>query len=130
MRGSAPSMKVIRPQSAAEAVSLYAQHPKAAPLAGGTDFMVLWNLGERNGRQILDLSAIPEWRGIHKTATGLRIGALATHAEIRDHAQVKKHLPLLAQACAVVGAAQIQNRGTLGGNIANASPAGDTFPAL
>lgn len=130
MRGAPPGMKVLRPRSAAEAVSLYARAPQAVPLAGGTDFMVLWNMGERNGRRILDLSAVPQWRGIRKTPAGLRIGALATHADIRDHAQVRAQLPLLAQACAAVGAAQIQNRGTIGGNIANASPAGDTFPAL
>ena len=130
MRGSPGSMTVLRPRSAAEAVILCAKHPGCLPLAGGTDLMVLWNMGELNGRRVLDLSGVAEWRAVRKTAAGLRVGALATHAELRDDAFVRREFPLLAQAAAAVGAAQIQNRGTLGGNIANASPAGDTFPAL
>ena len=130
MRGAPRSMTVLRPRDAAEAVSLFAAHPAARPLAGGTDYMVLWNMGDANGQSILDLSGVKEWRAIRKTVTGLSIGALATHAELRDDPAVKREFPLLAQAAAVVGAEQIQNRGTLGGNIANASPAGDTFPAL
>jgi carbon-monoxide dehydrogenase medium subunit len=123
-------MRVLRPESADEAVSLFAENPSARPLAGGTDFMVLWNMGEANRQTILDLSGVREWRSIRKTAAGLSIGALVTHAELRDDPVVRREFPLLAQAAAVVGAEQIQNRGTLGGNIANASPAADTFPAL
>jgi len=130
MRGSPRSMTVLRPRDAAEAVSLCAEHPSARPLAGGTDYMVLWNMGGLNGQSVLDLSGVQGWRGIRKTVTGLSIGALATHAELRDDPAVRREFPLLAQAASVVGAEQIQNRGTLGGNIANASPAGDTFPAL
>jgi len=123
-------MSVLRPESAGEAVSLFAKNLAARPLAGGTDYMVLWNMGEANGQSILDLSGVREWRTIRKTAAGLSIGALVTHAELRDDPAVRREFPLLAQAAAVVGAEQIQNRGTLGGNIANASPAADTFPAL
>ena len=130
MRGAPLSMTVLRPQSAEEAVSLFADNPSAKPLAGGTDYMVLWNMGGANGQCLLDLSGVKEWRTIRKTAAGLSIGALVTHAELRDDPVVRREFPLLAQAAAMVGAEQIQNRGTLGGNIANASPAGDTFPAL
>ena len=130
MRGSPASMRVLRPRSAGEAVSLLHQNPSARPFAGGTDFMVPWNAGELNGQSILDLSGVREWRGIHAHKAGLSIGALVTHAELRDSAAVRRVALVLAQAAAAVGAEQIQNRGTIGGNIANASPAGDTFPAL
>jgi len=123
-------MKVLRPAAAAEAVRLYAGNPDALLLAGGTDIMVAWNAGRLNGRTVIDLSRLKEWRSIEATAEGVRIGPLATHAEIESHPVILERLPLLAQACSRVGAVQIRNRGTLGGNIANASPAGDSFPAL
>ncbi|HAM34611.1 MAG TPA: hypothetical protein DEB40_03110 [Elusimicrobia bacterium] len=130
MRGLPGTMRVFRPETAAEAVATLSQHPQAIPLAGGTDLMVLWNMGNLNERSILDVSGISEWRSIQKTAAGLSVGALVTHAHIQDDPVLCREFPLLARAAAVVGATQIQNRGTLGGNIANASPAADTFPAL
>ncbi len=130
MRGDAKSMAVLSPRSAREALASYAKAPSALPLAGGTDVMVGWNVGLLNGRTILDLSRVAEWRKIKVSASGVEIGALVTHAAIQKHPVLAKRFPLLAAACATVGAAQIQNRGTLGGNIANASPAGDTFPPL
>jgi xanthine dehydrogenase small subunit len=130
MRGAPETMTVLRPRSAKDAVKLYAQEPRAMPLAGGTDFMVLWNVGLLNGRTILDLSGVADWARIAATAKSVRIGALSTHAQIQRHPAIRREFPLLVQACATIGAVQIQNRGTLGGNIANASPAGDTFPAL
>ena len=130
MRGDAGSMKVLVPESAAEALKLYAREPKAMPLAGGTDVMVSWNLGLLDGRTVLDLSRVKEWSRVRKTSAGLELGALATHAEIQRDDTARERFPLLVRACATVGAAQIQNRGTIGGNLANASPAGDTFPPL
>ena len=130
MRGAPDTMEVLRPRTPAEAVRLYGRHPEAMPLAGGTDFMVGWNAGLLNRRTVLDLSPLRAWKGIRRTRTGLVIGALATHARIRDDVRVRAAFPLLAEAASVVGAAAIQNRGTLGGNIANASPAGDSFPPL
>lgn len=130
MRGDAKSMTVLSPRTAAEAVKAYAKSPAALPLAGGTDLMVGWNMGQLNGRSVLDLSRVAEWKKINVVADGVDIGSLVTHAQIQAHPILKKRFPLLTAACATVGAAQIQNRGTLGGNIANASPAGDTFPAL
>ncbi len=130
MRGDAKSMTVLSPRSAAEAVKTYAKVPTALPLAGGTDLMVGWNLGQLNGRAVLDLSRVAEWRRIKVVGDGVDLGSLVTHAQIQAHPVLRKRFPLLVAACATVGAAQIQNRGTIGGNIANASPAGDTFPAL
>ncbi len=123
-------MSVLRPRSAAEALRLYGRNPGAVPLAGATDFMVGWNAGQANGRTILDLAAVASWAQIRATRSALSIGALATHTQIQRDRHVRRHLPLLVEACATVGGLQIQNRGTLGGNIANASPAGDSFPPL
>jgi len=130
MRGTPDSMTVLRPRSPREALRLYQATPDALPLAGGTDMMVAWNLGALDGRRVLDLSALEAWRAIGTKNGMVRIGALATHAAIRDHRAIRRDFPLLAQSAATVGGVQIQNRGTLGGNLANASPAGDTFPAL
>lgn len=130
MRGSAPGMGFLRPRTPEEALALYAERPDAVPLAGGTDFMVSWNMGLANGKTVLDLSALAPWARVRETARSLWIGALATHARLKRDPAVRRRFPLLAQACATVGGEQIQNRGTLGGNLANASPAGDTFPAL
>lgn len=130
MRGSPFGMTVMRPESAEEAMALFADDPHALPLAGGTDLMVLWNMGLLNNRVIIDLSALHEWARVKKAKGVWRLGALVTHSQVQETAALRRELPLLAQACATVGAAAIQNRGTLGGNIANASPAGDTFPAL
>ncbi len=130
MRGDAKSMTVLSPRSAAEAVKTYAKLPAAIPVAGGTDMMVGWNMGLLNGRAVLDLSRVAEWKKITVVSDGVDLGSLVTHAQIQAHPTLRKRFPLLVAACATVGAAQIQNRGTIGGNIANASPAGDTFPAL
>lgn len=123
-------MKVLRPRSRAEALRALARCPEAVPLAGGTDFMVAWNMGLRDGRTILDLSGLKGWAKIRKVQKTWHIGAMATHAQIREHPAISKNFALLSASCATVGGEQIQNRGTLGGNIANASPAGDTFPPL
>lgn len=130
MRGAPSTMKVLAPKSVEEALRLYARQPRAVPLAGGTDFMVVWNTGTANGRTVIDLSRLREWSGIKVSKDKVVIGALTPHAVIRDHADIQAKLPLLSQACATVGGLQIQNRGTIGGNLANASPAGDTFPPL
>ncbi|MBI4057489.1 MAG: xanthine dehydrogenase family protein subunit M [Elusimicrobia bacterium] len=123
-------MNVLRPRNAPEALRAFSKNPKLTPLAGGTDFMVAWNAGQLQNRVVLDLSRLKEWKKIQKTKEGIRIGSLVTHRRIQEHPVVRSMFPLLVRACAEVGGWQIQNRGTLGGNIANASPAGDTFPPL
>lgn len=130
MRGAAATMALLRPRGAEEALSLFARTPEAVPLAGGTDFMVGWNAGEANHKTILDLSGVAEWTRIRATQDALVIGSLVTHTRVREDAVARKRFPLLVEACATVGGLQIQNRGTLAGNVANASPAGDTFPPL
>ena len=130
MRGDARSMTWISARTPAQAVRALAADPKALAFAGGTDLMVAWNMGLLNGRAVVDLSRLTPWREIRADKEGLTIGSLCTHTEIQSHPTVRARCALLAAACATVGAAQIQNRGTLGGNLANASPAGDTFPAL
>lgn len=130
MRGSAETMKVLRPRRSGQALKSFADLPSALPIAGGTDLMVAWNLGALNGRTVLDLSALDGWRRIEVQGGLVGIGALVTHTAIQHHAAIRRRLPLLVESCATIGGVQIQNRGTIGGNIANASPAGDTFPAL
>ncbi|MCC6651505.1 MAG: FAD binding domain-containing protein [Candidatus Eisenbacteria bacterium] len=102
---------------------------RLTPLAGGTDLFVYLNAGTHRGTRFLDLSPLAELRGIKATRTGIRIGALETFDRIARHPKMGGW-PLLVQAARCVGAAQIQNRGTIGGNIANASPAGDSLPVL
>ena len=101
------------------------------PLAGGTDLMVQMTgeIGEPPDR-ILDIWRLDELRGISVEADALVIGALSTYTEIRRSPLVAEFVPALADAAATIGAAQIQNRGTIGGNAVNASPAGDTLPVL
>ena len=101
------------------------------PLAGGTDLMVQMTgeIGEPPAR-ILDVWGLDELRGIEIEGGMLSIGALTTYTELRRAPDVAEVLPALAAAAATIGAAQIQNRGTIGGNVINASPAGDTLPVL
>jgi CO/xanthine dehydrogenase FAD-binding subunit len=105
--------------------------PPWRPLAGGTDLMVqvTGDIGELPER-ILDIWALDELRGIGIEADALVIGALTTYTELRRSPIVAEFEPALVEAAATIGAAQIQNRGTLGGNVINASPAGDTLPVL
>ncbi len=101
------------------------------PIAGGTDLMVALT-GELGPppASVVDLWAIDDLRGIAIDGGSLALGALTTYTDIRRSALCREHVPALVDAAATIGAAQIQNRGTLGGNIANASPAGDTLPVL
>jgi len=130
VRGDAQTAMLLRPRSPREALRLLAEHEDALPIAGGTDLMVSWNAGALAGRTFLDVSLLRDWARIRKADDAVLVGALASHTDLLRHPLVRRRLPLLAEACATVGGIQIQNRGTLGGNIANASPAGDTFPPL
>ena len=107
-----------------------AESPTARPIAGGTDLMVALTgeLGEPPARTV-DLWRLDELREITADGKELTLGALTTYTQIRGSALCREHLPGLVEAAATIGAVQIQNRGTLGGNVANASPAGDTLRA-
>ncbi len=100
------------------------------PLAGGTDVMVLLSAGKLQPRRWVDLSAVPELRGIEVRHDAVVLGALTTYTDVRRQPVVAGAFPMLAQAASETGGLAIQNRGTLGGNIANASPAADSPPAL
>ncbi len=100
------------------------------PLAGCTDVYVNLNFGTLPRKRFLNLWPLDELRKIEMRGGLLSIGALATYSRMIRSALVRRRLPILAAASREVGGAQIQNRGTLGGNIANASPAGDTLPVL
>jgi CO/xanthine dehydrogenase FAD-binding subunit len=121
---------VTSPRELAEAYAILAEGP-ARPIAGGTDLMVALTgeLGEPPDR-ILDLWRLDDLRGIALEGDAISLGALTTYTEIRRSAVCREHLPVLVEAAATIGAAQIQNRGTIGGNVVNASPAGDTLPVL
>ncbi len=121
---------VTSPHNLADAYVLLSEGP-ITPIAGGTDLMVALTgeLGEPPER-MLDLWHLDELRGIALDGDGVVLGALTTYTEIRRSALCREHLPALVEAAATIGAAQIQNRGTIGGNAANASPAGDTLPIL
>ena len=121
---------VSSPRDLGEAYATLASAP-ARPIAGGTDLMVALTgeLGEPPDR-ILDLWHLDALRGIAIDGDTISLGALTTYTDIRRSALCREHLPVLVEAAATIGAAQIQNRGTLGGNVANASPAGDTLPVL
>jgi CO/xanthine dehydrogenase FAD-binding subunit len=121
---------VVSPRSLEEAYGLLASAPHRA-LAGGTDLLVqlTGELGPVPER-VLDLWRLDELRGIRAREGALEIGALTTHSQIRRSEACAAHAPALVAAAATIGAAQIQNRGTIGGNVMNASPAGDTLPVL
>jgi xanthine dehydrogenase small subunit len=120
-----------RPRSLDDALEILAQRPgEVHPVAGGTDLLVLAKDGHRNRGSLFDVSAVPELRGIEERGDHVWIGAAATHTEMMESAVLWRWLAALPQACAVIGGPQIRNRGTLGGNLANASPAADTIPPL
>lgn len=100
------------------------------PLAGGTDVYVGLNFGTLSAKRFLDLWPLDDLRRIRISNGALSIGALATYTDIVRSPLVRRRLPILAAAAREIGGVQIQNRGTLGGNIANGSPAGDTLPVL
>ena len=122
---------VHQPADLAGALSLRAAHPEAMPLAGGTDVMVVLEAGHIDPPAFLNLWGLAELSRIEDADDGgLWIGALCTYTQIEEDPRVSAVAPTLVEAAFTVGARQIQNRGTLGGNIANGSPAGDTLPVL
>src|SRR3989442_4659426 len=122
----------IRPRNLAHAVHIYRTTPGCRPLAGGTDLMVMLHARtlRREPEAMLDLWSLPELKGVRRAGDMVEIGAAEAYTGIIASRDVQQHLPALAAAARTIGAAQIQNRGTLGGNLANASPAGDTLPVL
>ena len=113
-----------------EAYAILHQRPAGLRvLAGGTDFMVAVNarIGLDRIGHVLDIWNVDELRGIAVAASTLRIGALTTYTALMESPEIARHLPALAAVSREVGAWAIQNRGTIGGNVCNASPAGDSL---
>ncbi len=125
-------VKFIRPKSLADAVQIYRSTPGCRPLAGGTDLMVMLHARtlRPEPQAVLDLWSLAELKGVRRVQDMVEIGAAESYTGITASRDVQQQLPALAAAARTIGAAQIQNRGTLGGNLANASPAGDTLPVL
>ena len=131
MRSYVPGYELLAPRNLADALDRMAGQPgEWKPFAGGTDLMVLLEAGKLPHRKFLSLWKLPELRGIAVTPEHVRLNALTTYSEIRRHEVLRREFPLLCQAAAETGSIATQNRGTLGGNIANASPAADSPPAL
>lgn len=121
-------MSVLRPRSLAEVIDALSGAPDAHLLAGGTDFMVEVNFGHRRPDRVVALRRVDSLRRWSRGDGAWALGALVTYRQIeRDLAA---ELPALAAAARTVGSPQIRNAGTVGGNIATASPAGDTLPLL
>ena len=121
-------MDFLRPTSLAEALAAKAAHPDAVPIAGGTDVMVELNFDHRRPASLLDLTRVGELAEWSATPTGTRLGSGVPYARIIT--ELGDQLPGLAMASRTVGSPQIRNRGTVGGNLGAASPAGDTHPVL
>jgi CO/xanthine dehydrogenase FAD-binding subunit len=119
------------PRNLSDALERMAREPGAwRPFAGGTDLMVLLEAGKLPQRRFLSIWKLPELRGIEIIPSHVTLGALTTYSEVARHEVLAREFPLLCRAAAETGSIATQNRGTLGGNIANASPAADSPPAL
>jgi CO/xanthine dehydrogenase FAD-binding subunit len=130
MRTSLTSLELVDPPTLADALALLHERSDFTPLAGCTDLYVLLNAGQLTGQHFLNLWRLDELRGITLHDGMLRFGALTTYADVIGSSAAARHLPMLVEAARQVGGVQIHNRGTLGGNLANASPAGDTLPVF
>jgi len=119
------------PTTLSDVYALLSERGRVAKIiAGGTDLMVLMNAHTLDATEFVDIWGVDELRGITDEGDVLRIGALTTYTQLIESAEVRRHAPALVTASRTIGAIQIQNRGTIGGNIANASPAGDSLPVL
>ncbi|HYL68108.1 MAG TPA: xanthine dehydrogenase family protein subunit M [Candidatus Limnocylindria bacterium] len=131
MRSYLPSYYMEAPRDLASALERMMREPGAwRPFAGGTDLMVLLEAGKLQHRRFLSIWKLRELQGIEVNADHVMIGALTTYAAVQANETLAREFPLLCRAAAETGGIATQNRGTLGGNIANASPAADSPPAL
>jgi len=122
---------VQSPATLTEAYALLSERGRSLKvIAGGTDLMVLMNAHMLDAAEFLDIWRVNELRGITDEGDALRIGALTTYTQLIRSDLIQRHVPALVAASRTIGAIQIQNRGTIGGNIVNASPAGDSLPVL
>jgi CO/xanthine dehydrogenase FAD-binding subunit len=122
-------VEVLTPRSLREALELKAERPDAVPIAGGTDVMVAVNFDRLRPAAFLNLEEVAELRGWSRRNGSVRLGARITYTELMEP-ELAEALPALAEAARTVGSPQIRNRGTVGGNLGTASPAGDALPPL
>ena len=131
MRSDPADFELIAPGTLQAVVSLLADEPgQWLPIAGGTDVMVQYAAGKLPARKLVSIWNLPELRGVEILPDEIRIGAGCTYTELREHNVIAREFPLLVSAARWTGGIANQNRGTLGGNIVNASPAADSLPAL
>ena len=131
MRAYVPSYQLTTATSLDDALALIANEPGVwRPFAGGTDLMVLLEAGKLPHRNYLNIWPLRELRGIEIDNDYITLGALTTYTDVQANAVMQREFPMLCQAASETGGLAIQNRGTLGGNIVNASPAADSPPAL
>jgi CO/xanthine dehydrogenase FAD-binding subunit len=124
-----PDVEVLTPRSLGEALRLKAERPDAVPIQGGTDVMVELNFDRARPATLLNLNEVAELRGWSRENGTFRLGAGLTFTEAMEP-PLAEALPALAEASRTVGGPQIRNRGTVGGNLGTASPAGDALPPL
>src|SRR3954447_10033577 len=122
-------MDVLTPRSLAEALRAKAERPDAVPIEGGTDVMVELNFDRRRPDALLNLNEVRELKGFSRENGSVRLGAGLTYAELMEP-PLCELLPALAEAARTVGSPQTRSRGTIGGTLGTASPAGDTLPPL
>ena len=131
MRSYVPAYQMRSPATLSEALDILAESSGAwKPFAGGTDLMVLLEAGKLAHRNYVNIWPLKELRGIAVTNEYITLGALTTYTEVQANSVLSDEFPMLCQAASETGGLAIQNRGTLGGNIVNASPAADSPPAL
>ncbi len=131
MRANPADYELIAPGNLQAVLQLLAKEPgQWLPIAGGTDVMVQYAAGKLSAGKLVSIWNLPELRGIEILPEEMRIGSGCTYTELREHDGIAREFPLLASAARWTGGIANQNRGTLGGNIVNASPAADSLPAL
>jgi CO/xanthine dehydrogenase FAD-binding subunit len=131
VRAFIPNYQLNTPASLADALALLKNEPGVwKPFAGGTDLMVLLEAGRLPHRNYINIWGLDELRGIEANDTHITLGALTTYTDVQSNPILQSEFPMLCQAASETGGLAIQNRGTLGGNIINASPAADSPPAL
>jgi CO/xanthine dehydrogenase FAD-binding subunit len=129
MRTAISPLSIATPRTLDDALAMLRDEP-LMPIAGATDIYVGLNFGTLATQRFMDVTRLKELRGISERDEHLVIGAGTPYTAIMESALVQARLPMLVQAASQIGGVQIQNRGTLGGNIANGSPAGDSLPVL
>jgi CO/xanthine dehydrogenase FAD-binding subunit len=131
MRAHPAEYKLVAPSNLPAVLALLAQEPGAwLPIAGGTDVMVQYSAGSLRARKLVSLWNLPELRQIEILHDEIQIGAASTYSDLQEQETISQEFPLLSIAARWTGGIANQNRGTIGGNIANASPAADSLPAL